>query len=192
MNKLYLALSGIAVALAYSACNPVDPKLPQPYVQCRGNVCTTLYRSYTPTLSTPAAFALADNGNGGMTGTDENSGRDLISDQAANEQAALTAQGRAFAQEHGLTEAVGSEIAQSFHDWEILGKSRARTQEDVADYTRKIFGVEIRDFHQATERAAQGDSRALDELNCAVATYWGTTPETTSKILTEWYSEKTR
>jgi hypothetical protein len=114
--------------------------------------------------------------------------KDLASEYASKETAAIKDAGKNLSTRYALAEDVGMKIAKTLNNWAVLGKKRARTLDDVKALTRNLYGIELGRAESTLKDAAMSkDLRALAELNSEVATYWGTTPETSKAILTKWY-----
>lgn len=118
--------------------------------------------------------------------------RDLIANAAAVELETVNAAGRRFAQKHALAEATGIRIAETLNKMSTLPKrlNRARTQADLADFTRSLYGIDLNLITVAAEMANKGDLSLMRELNQEVAREWGTQPETSEAILRAWYGNQ--
>jgi hypothetical protein len=114
-------------------------------------------------------------------------GKDLIGDVAALEEASIQEAGRAFAARHALAEETGLHVARTLHDWATLGKKHARTDADLADFSQRLFGVSLDNAKSALDYAKTGDLSRLEALNKQVAERWGTSPETSKEILQSWF-----
>jgi hypothetical protein len=118
------------------------------------------------------------------------SGKDLIGDVAAIEEATIQEVGKAFAAKHALAEESGVQIARTLNDWATLGKKKARTDKDLADFSKRLFGVSLDSAKSALDIAKNGDLSRLEALNRQVAEKWGTNPETSREILLHWYTKQ--
>jgi len=118
--------------------------------------------------------------------------RDLIGDVAEAEKAVVTAVGKQFAAKYALAEDAGVNIAKTLNDWATISKKqkRARTDADVADFSKRLYGVSIEKAQSAIDSAQKGDLAGLESLNSDVATHWGTSPETSKAILKSWYKKQ--
>ncbi|MBS1960425.1 MAG: hypothetical protein JST80_13190 [Bdellovibrionales bacterium] len=112
---------------------------------------------------------------------------DVIGAVAAEEQQMVEQVGKDFAQKYALADDKGIQIATTLRDWAEIGKTRARTEADLNDFVKRLYGVDPARVSKAIESALKHDSSKLLELNTDVAAHWGTTPETSQKILREWY-----
>lgn len=117
-------------------------------------------------------------------------GRDLIADVAAKEKAKVTEAGKGLAATHALSEVSGIQIAETLNQWATLGKKHGRTEADIADFSKRLFGVSVAQVQPALIAAQQGDLSGLDTLNNDVATHWNTDPETSKEILMGWYRQE--
>jgi hypothetical protein len=125
-----------------------------------------------------------------INSSDTNGGRDVLSDMADNEDAAIEKTGKAFAAKYALSEAKGVEIARSVREWEVFSKKQGRTADDYAQFSKRVFKVELKDAAAALASAKQGDMSKFEELNTQVARNWGTDAETSKKILRDWYKNE--
>jgi hypothetical protein len=115
---------------------------------------------------------------------------DVISLAAQKEGKAAEHAGKVLSQKYALAEAAGVSIAKTLQDWAVIGRDRARTKNDVADFSKRLYGVELGRATRAIQDAAKGDRSALTELNIDVAAHWGTSPETSKEILSHWYKDE--
>jgi hypothetical protein len=115
---------------------------------------------------------------------------DIIASAAEQEEASSRAAGRTLSQKYALAETAGVSIAKTLQDWAVLGRDRARTQADVEDFSKRLYGVNLSRATLAVKEAAKGNRQALTEVNIDVAAHWGTNPETSKQILSEWYREE--
>lgn len=115
---------------------------------------------------------------------------DVIGLAAKKEKETTKLVGKKFAQKYALAEATGVSIAKTLQDWAVLGRDRARTEDDVADVSTRLYGVKLEKAKAALIEAAKGNNGALDDVNVDVAAHWGTSPETSKDILTKWYKEE--
>ncbi len=124
------------------------------------------------------------------TDASEQPSADVIASAAELEKSRSIGAGKVLAQKYALAESAGIRIAKTLQDWAVLGRSRARSQGDVADFSKRLYGVEYDRAAKAIRDAAQGSRGSLEILNQDVAAHWGTSPETSRKILTRWYREE--
>ena len=121
---------------------------------------------------------------------DASQSADIITAAAEQEDASSRAAGRTLSQKYALAESAGVSIAKTLQDWAVLGRDRARTQADVEDFSKRLYGVDLSRATRAVKEAAGGNRQALTEVNIDVAAHWGTNPETSKQILSEWYREE--
>jgi len=121
---------------------------------------------------------------------DQAQSADVISQAAQKEEQMAQKVGKAFAQKYALAEDAGVSIAKTLQDWAVLGKDRARTESDVADFSQRLYGVSLDQAKSALVNALKGNKDSLDELNVDVAAHWGTSPETSKAILSQWYQDE--
>ncbi|MBU6152897.1 MAG: hypothetical protein KGP28_01220 [Bdellovibrionales bacterium] len=118
---------------------------------------------------------------------------DVITAAAEREMEIQASAGRALAQKYALNEARGIEISKTLQDWAKLGKDRARTEADIVDFSKRLFGVSASRAESALAVAMTTRSlKAVEELNVDVAAYWGTTPEVSKQILHQWYRDEAK
>lgn len=121
------------------------------------------------------------------TDEDQETTADVIALASKKEADSAKAAGRSLSQRYALAETAGVSIARTLQDWAVLGRARARTPGDVADFSKRLFGVDLSRANRAIADAARGQPDAMKELNVDVAAHWGTTPETSKEILSHWY-----
>ena len=135
---------------------------------------------------------LYDQYGNALNETDENESpsADVISIAADQEKKASTRAGKVLSQKYALAESAGISIAKTLQDWATLGRDRARSQADVADFSKRLYGVDYSRASRAIRDAALGDQGGIRELNVDVAAHWGTSPETSKAILSNWYKDE--
>lgn len=119
--------------------------------------------------------------------------RDLISVVSDAEQ--LTIQGAAsdLAKKYSLSAETSMKVARTFNDWAKLGFTRGtkgRTAADLADFTKRLYGVDIKKVGNAMMSATLGDNTALNSTINEVASNWNTNPETMKEILKDFHSKQ--
>ncbi len=124
---------------------------------------------------------------------DTDASADVIAEAAAREHQVQIAVGKALSQKYALNEEKGIQISKTLQDWAKLGRDRARTDQDVADYSTRLFGVSATRAESAlTVAMATRDQKAIEDLNVDVAAHWGTSPEVSKQILKQWYKDEAR
>ncbi len=115
---------------------------------------------------------------------------DVIAQAAKQEKQIAIQVGKTFAQKYALAEETGIQIAKTLQDWAVLGRDRARNESDVADISKRLYGVNLDQAKIAIIEASKGNKSPLEQINIDVAAHWGTSPETSKEILTTWYKEE--
>jgi hypothetical protein len=146
-------------------------------------------RSYTGFAWLSSTGILYDSMGNALNELEEDaSSNDLITEAAGMEKASREAAGRLFSQKYALNEEKGLLISKTLQDWAKIGKDRARTDEDVADFAKRLYGVDSAQAEKAlAEAMISRDAKAVESLNVDVAAHWGTTPEVSKEILKSWY-----
>lgn len=149
-------------------------------------------RNYTGYAWLSTTGILYDNYGNALNEIDSDSASaDVIADASSQEVQAQTAAGKIFAQKYALAEDKGIMISKTLQDWATIGKNRARTTDDIADFSKRLYGVDPAKATGAFQKALLTQSQApLEDLNVDVAAYWGTSPEGSKKILKDWYKSE--
>jgi hypothetical protein len=122
---------------------------------------------------------------------EEVSSVDVLSLAAKKEKAVQKAVGKSLAQKYALNEDKGIMISKTLQDWAGLGKNRARTSEDMADFSKRLYGLDAQKTLGAFKSAlATQSQKPIEELNVDVAAHWGTSPEVSKQILMSWYKDE--
>lgn len=119
--------------------------------------------------------------------SNEKHGRDSVTNAAAAEKAAINGAAQALSAKYGLDVNVARNIAGALNDWAVLGKSRKRTEADVAAFSKRLSGLDINEVTAAMEAAGKGDNSALDQAIDKAAQNWSTSPDTMKQILQDWF-----
>jgi hypothetical protein len=172
-----------------------DPYYSQKFLQYSSDWTYTDSYGFTQNYSGYAWLSsdgiLFDDFGHALNEVDQTDSHDLLGEAADLEAQAIEGAGASLASRFALASDRAVEIARTLNDWAVLGKSRARTQQDVADYAQKIYGVSATAAQAALASAeSTGDKTALNALNQQVAAYWGTNPETSQAILSAWYTDE--
>jgi len=131
----------------------------------------------------PSGFAINSVQNEPETSTD------VITQAAEQRDQVVKLAGQSLSERYALSEDSGLRIAKSLDDWANLGRERARTEADVADFSKRLYGISAQSVQVAIDRATETRSlQPFEDLNVDVAAYWGTTPEVSKKILKKWYA----
>lgn len=147
------------------------------------------YQAFTGWAWQSPTGIIYDSWGNALNNDEDKDSKDLIGDVAAQEQAVVETVGRNFAQKYALTEVKGIAIAKNLNDWANLSKKekRARTDQDVADFSIRLYNIPVDKAKSAIERSKAGDPSGLEAVNNEVAEFWGTSPETSKVILKKWY-----
>ena len=150
------------------------------------------YRTYTGYAWLSSTGILYDDYGNALNEQDSDSAQsaDVIGLAAIKEKETAQLVGKTFAQKYALAEQTGVNIAKTLQDWAVLGRDRARTEDDVADISTRLYGVKLNKAKAALIEASKGNKAALDDVNVDVAAHWGTSPETSKDILTKWYKDE--
>ncbi|PIU00722.1 MAG: hypothetical protein COT74_03405 [Bdellovibrionales bacterium CG10_big_fil_rev_8_21_14_0_10_45_34] len=114
------------------------------------------------------------------------SGRDILADEGVRESDVIEKAGEAFAAKYALDAETGVKVARTMNDWNKLAKSRSRTAEDVADFTKRLYGVDVNAFMDAIQT---GEQASLDNMLQAAAESWNTSSENMRRILGSVYAQ---
>lgn len=117
-------------------------------------------------------------------------GRDIVADVARNEKNIIKTVGEKFAAKYNLSTETGVKVARVLNDWAKIGKSRARTEADLADFSKKLYGVDFNKVKGALLEAQKGNKAVLESVISEAATNWATTPETMKEIMKSWYGQQ--
>jgi hypothetical protein len=132
-------------------------------------------------------------GNGYALNNDaDRDSRDLVADVADAETKVVETVGKSFAEKYALSEATGMQVAKTLNDYATMSHKmkRARTEKDINDFGQRLFGVSPDKAKVAIDQARKGDPDTLLGMNDEVASFWGTSPETSKVILKTWYKNQ--
>jgi len=148
-------------------------------------------RSYTGYAWLSTDGILFDSYGNALNEIDQGSSEtaDVLSQASTAENQVAKSVGKAFAQKYALAESTGITIAKTLQAWAVLGRDRARNADDVKAFAKRLYGIDADKAVNAINASIQGNQQALLDMNADVAAHWGTTPETSSKILKSWYSD---
>jgi hypothetical protein len=135
---------------------------------------------------------LYDNNGNALNEQDSAGGSaDVIALAAEQEKQVAVQMGKILSQKYAIAEDKGILISKTLQSWAILGRDRARGDDDAADYTSRLYGVDATKAKTAiTQAMATQSQQPLDDLNVDVAAHWGTSPETSKQILKSWYKDE--
>lgn len=117
-------------------------------------------------------------------------GRDFEADVAKAEKNVVMKAAQHFQAKYELTADTSMKVARILHDWAKIGKDRARTEKDIADFTQRLYGIDLNQVKNALAEVQKGEKKAFENLVDETATNWGTTPETMKEILKTWYGDQ--
>lgn len=122
--------------------------------------------------------------------TGDSEGRDLIANAADLERKTIEGAGKKFAKDYALNEATGIRIAETLNSWATLGKSRSRSEQDVADYSKRLYGIGVDQAKSAIDRARKGDQQGLEDAAEDISQSWDTKASNVRRILKDWYKDQ--
>ena len=149
------------------------------------------YRHYTGYAWQSSDGIIYDDYGNALNEMDQSAGEtpDVLAQAAQKEVKVATQVGQEFAQKYALSENTGITIAKTLQAWAVLGRDRSRTPDDVKAFAKRLYGIDANKAVDAMNASIQGNQKGLLDLNADVAAHWGTTPETSSRILKSWYSD---
>ncbi len=115
-------------------------------------------------------------------------GRNVVGDVAALTLKVVKSAGQKLAAKYGLSSETGYNIARLYNTWAVIGKDRSRTEKDVKDFTRRLYGIDANKIKISLEAAQKGEMSLLEENLEEVADNWGTTPEMVKAMQKEWFA----
>ena len=136
----------------------------------------------------PNGIIYTDSGRA-LNSEDEVSGRDIVQTAAEQEEQTIQLAGADFSSRYALQEVVGVDVARTLNAWATLTrdrKVRVRTEADLADFSKRLFGVELTRAASGLQAFARNDVAQMRELSSQVASHWSTSPETAEQILKNW------
>ena len=137
-SKFAFVLAVVPMAFLCTGCD-LGPA-PHPYIVCSGGNCTTTYY----------------NGDGSVNTT-----RDIITDLAQAEQQLLESQARYYGNKFSLNEEQGMKIAKTINDYNAI---QNRSDQDVADFAQRLYGVSPSRIAAAVGKAQAGESAELKQV----------------------------
>jgi DNA-binding MarR family transcriptional regulator len=110
----------------------------------------------------------------------ESGSRDVLTDITERQQQRIAEVAEEFSTRFGLSEEQSLKLAQTTFDFEML---QNRSEQDLADFARRLYGVNPAEIASAVGRAQIGDSSKLQGLVNEAADHFGTTPATMKEIV---------
>lgn len=117
-------------------------------------------------------------------------GRDFGAETAEQESNAVTTAGEAFAAKYQLEKSVGIQVAKVMKDYADLGKTRARTEADIADFSQRLYGQDLNKIKGALAEAMKGNKDQAQEMLNETAAKWKTTPERMKSVIKGFYGKE--
>jgi hypothetical protein len=163
MKKTIVLSMAALLALAFSGCRTYTTG-PTYYNNCYYNyygyyVCDSYYY----------------NGDGSTE-----TSRDVITNIAQTEQEMLANQAKHYASKFSLSEEQGLKIAKTINDFNAV---QSRSDQDVADFAQRLYGVNPSQIVSAAGAAQAGDNTQLNGLVSEASKNFNTTPENMKKIV---------
>lgn len=166
-----------------------DPYYSGPYVW--NNYYDYYYGQYV--WESPSGLIYDQYGNCLNRANGGNIQRDLVTIVSNEEAKTIEKAAAGFAKKYSLSAEVSMKVARSFNDWAKLGfkrGSKGRTDADLADFTKRLYGVDIKKVGTAILSASLGDSSSLNSTVSEVASNWNTSPETMKEILKDFHGKQ--
>ncbi|MFZ4714302.1 MAG: hypothetical protein ACOYL6_11335 [Bacteriovoracaceae bacterium] len=119
--------------------------------------------------------------------------RDLITVISDSEAKLIESAASTFGKQYSLSSDVARKVARSFNDYAKLGflrGNKGRTAADVADFTKRLYGVDLKKVSSALMSASLGDNSELNSTINVVAGNWKTSPETMREILNSFHGKQ--
>jgi hypothetical protein len=162
-------LFAIAVlALLINASGCVFSSGPSRHTDCYGDIITYCETHYY-------------NGDGTV-----DTSRDMITDIAQVEQEQLANAGRHYAAKFALSEEQGLKIAKTIDDFNTV---QNRSDADIADFAKRLYGVDPTAIASAVGKAQAGDNSQLNQVVGEAAQNFNTTPENMKNIVKTLHGE---
>jgi hypothetical protein len=115
--------------------------------------------------------------------------RDMITNASMAEEAMLSAQGKHYASKFSLSEEQGLKIARQIHHFDSL---KTRSDADIAEFAKRLYGVNPRSIIAAVGKAQAGDISELNQLTEQAAKNFSTTPQNMKRIVKSLHGELLR
>jgi hypothetical protein len=133
------------------------------------------YGSYSPCGYDPyyGYYCMSEDGTAYVS-------KDVTTTIAQDESAKLEVAARHFSREFQLSDDQGMKIAKTVHDYNAL---KTRSDRDVADFARRLYGIEPNRIVKAVGQAQMGNSAALDEVVTEAAKNFNTTQDNMRRIV---------
>ncbi|MFZ4714303.1 MAG: hypothetical protein ACOYL6_11340 [Bacteriovoracaceae bacterium] len=119
--------------------------------------------------------------------------RDLLTVVSESEAKTINVAAQALASQYKLSSETSLKVARSFSDYAKLGflrGNKGRTEADIADFTKRLYGVDFNKVSNALTSAALGDKGAINNVINEVAGNWKTSPETMREIVQSFHGHQ--
>jgi hypothetical protein len=122
--------------------------------------------------------------------SNESHGRDVVTNAAAARKAVVRGAAQRLQAKYGLSANTSMNIATSLNDWAMIGKTRKRTDADVAAFTKRLYGLKVSELNAAMSAHAAGNDSLANQAISKAAKNWSTSPDTMKRILKDWYKQQ--
>lgn len=114
------------------------------------------------------------------------SSRDVVTDVANAQEEHVAVIAEHYAQKFNLSAEQSLKLARTTEDYSVL---ESRSDQDMADFARRLYGVNPNDIVAAVGSAQAGNREKLNDLVDEAASNFGTTPETMKNIVRSFHGE---
>jgi hypothetical protein len=106
--------------------------------------------------------------------------RDVITDVANADEERVAAVAKHYAEKFNLSDEQGLKLARTVTDYQTL---QNRTEQDLADFAQRLYGVNPAEIVSAVSSAQVGDASKLNSLVTEAAQNFNTTPDNMKEII---------
>jgi hypothetical protein len=106
--------------------------------------------------------------------------KDIVTDIATSDEETISKNGTDFARKFSLSESQGIKVIRTLHDFAAL---QSRSDQDLADFAKRLYGVDPARILSASQNAQLGDPTELDAVVSEAARGFDTTPENMKAIV---------
>lgn len=130
-----------------------------------------------------------------LNNTGRTRGRDLTADIIEQKEAKYAEAAQALSERYSnngqvLSEETSLHIVRTLGEYAEIGRSRTRTAQDMADFSKRLFGIEAGQVANAIALAQKGDMSGINQVKDQVSTFWGTNPEVTEAVARDWFASQ--
>ncbi|OQW49386.1 MAG: hypothetical protein A4S09_11910 [Proteobacteria bacterium SG_bin7] len=125
---------------------------------------------------------------GNALNEEKSEGRNVVGDVAAKELKVVNAAAKDVSAKFGLSQSASQSVAKLLNTWAVIGKDRARTANDVADFTERLYGIDVATIKVALSQAQQGEMSGLESAASEIADRWDTTPSMVIDMQKRWFA----